>query len=565
MWRRNMAIFVLDRFLRYGYLPKELPPCFQSNDIADNATYVLKATDCINSRSSVPVTYSGFKSEMTRRKFAIPNPYHFCKAASEIVSGETEIIRIFKKSKYSLRAAISGKPLEGETFAMRSYVPSETRTAVEKLYQNNRIEIRLDINSFFDSIYTHTIPWAIHGLTTSKNRRRDLSLLGNRLDNCMQAMNYSQTNGVLIGNDISRVISEIILCTIDSQIQEKFPNISCCRFVDDYYIYAKDANEVQQIIAFIRITLAKYQLSLNENKIQVNESPFLYGKPWLVDIKQSIKLISNDFLSWLISEYKEERDPALLRYGLKVLDARRISHHNCWQVMQSRIINLWVKYPFLADRILPILWNNKEQLKKRELKSAIYTVIDQSLLLGQDLELLWAVWFIKTFDISISQKYAIKVLKSENDLAVIIMIDILASRGLNEKASIMKEYKAILDMLKQEDIDDKGKPDCLPWTAHWMLAYEIERQDSFKCIDETLGIMKSNAFFKKLLKKDIKFYDPLYIYTEDQFQKKSKKEKKVADIDAYIKSSEFQEKIENGDQEATDFLMSMVEEVADAY
>lgn len=133
--------------------------------------------------------------------------------------------------------------------------------------------------------------------------------------------------------------------------------------------------------------------------------------------------------------------------------------------------------------------------------------MDQSLILGQDIELIWAVWFIKIFDISISQEYALKILRSHNELAMIIMFDILRWSGLNEKPAIKKEYKAILNMLKQEDVDEDGNADHLPWSSHWMLAYELERQDVFSCISETLGIMSNNPYFKKLLKKNIKFYE----------------------------------------------------------
>lgn len=48
-----------------------------------------------------------------------------------------------------------------------------------------------------------------------------MTLLGNQLDKLMRALNYDQTNGILVGNAVSRIISEIILCSVDEQISKK--------------------------------------------------------------------------------------------------------------------------------------------------------------------------------------------------------------------------------------------------------------------------------------------------------------------------------------------------------
>ncbi len=559
-------MFDASRLVRYGYFPRELPPCFTTNDLADHIVDVIKALSCISPKFSIPLTYSGFKSDIARRRFAIPNPYHFCKTADVIVRREVEIRTVFEKSQHSLRSPIEKKPKDDEAYAVRSSSAAETREAVEKLYQNNRFEIMLDISSFFDSVYTHSIPWAIHGIKISK-KNNSSNLVGNELDLCMQALNYKQTNGILIGNDLSRIISEIILCTVDAQIEKKFPDVAFCRFVDDYYLYTTNGAEVQQIIAFIRSALATYQLNLNESKVQVNESPFQYGKPWYVDMQQAVKLRSNDFLSWLINEYNKTKDPALLKYGMKVIDARRFSPQNRWQTMQSRIMNLWVRYPFLADRILPLLWNNKTQIKKTILKTAVNSVIDQSIMLKQDLELIWAVWFIKVFDIQMAQQTAVKILRSGNDLAIIIMLDILHSRGLDKKPNIQKELKMLCQELKDSDLDDDGNPGKLPYSERWLLSYEAEREKIFECIGETFDILGKEPFFMKLLRRNIKFYDSSFMYAEDQFEKKRKQRRiiygnKLLD---YLTSPEFQAEVERGNREVTEQFMKMIESATQDY
>ena len=144
------------KLLSYEYFPVELPPCFQSISLANEYPQFIKTASCI-AVSSIPLTYSGYKSETSRRKFAIPNPCQYSRAVALIVENEAELQKVFSSSVYSLTAPIDRKPLAKQPYAKRSNSIADTKQEIEYLYQNHRFEIRLDINSFFDSIYTHTI------------------------------------------------------------------------------------------------------------------------------------------------------------------------------------------------------------------------------------------------------------------------------------------------------------------------------------------------------------------------------------------------------------------------
>lgn len=506
-------MFVAENLLRNEFFPAELPVCFNTNDLANCAQDAINAAKSFGREYSVPLKYSGYKSEASRRKFAVPNPYHYCKIVDLIIRNETDIAAILKKSKYSLTAPIDKKIKPTEAYAKKSKCIADTKKEIENQYQNNRYEIRLDISSFFDNVYTHSIPWAMHGIAYAKRNRKDNALLGNQLDKQMRAMNYDQTNGILVGNAASRIVSEIILCTIDEQIQKKFPDISCRRFVDDYYIYTQDRAQVQEIISFIRVSLAQYELSFNENKIQINESPFLYGKPWVEQIKQYIHLQPDIFLSKLIMEYNTYKDIAIIKYGLKVISQCRYTNEN-WSSMQSRLINLWVRFPSLSDRIMPILWHNKAKLSKAALKNAIYSVINESIILKREQELVWAVWFIKVFEVKVAQSYVIDVLKSASDLAIIIMLDIIYKNGQQGITKIKQQMSKLYDDLASDDIDDKGQANTLLWTSHWLLAYEADRNKWLNVDGKTFQYARKNQFFKELITRKVKFYDTDFEYPE---------------------------------------------------
>ena len=508
-------MFVAENLLRNEFFPSELPACFNTVDLANCAQDAINAANMFGREYSVPLKYSGYKSEASRRKFAVPNPYHYCKVVDLIIRNETDIAAILRKSKYSLTAPIEKSIKTNQAYAKKSECIADTKREIEKQYQDNRYEIRLDISAFFDNVYTHSIPWAMHGIAHAKRNRNDKNLLGNQLDKQMRSMNYDQTNGILVGNAASRIISEIILCTIDEQIQKQFPNISCRRFVDDYYIYTKDNAQIQEIISFIRGSLAQYELSFNENKIQINESPFLYGKPWVEQIKQYMHLQPDVFLSKLIMEYNIHKDIAIIKYGLKVISQCRYTNKN-WPAMQSRLINLWVRFPSLSDRIMPILWKNKARLAKTALKKAVYSVISESLLLNREQELSWAVWFIKVFDINIAQSVIVDVLKSSSDIPKIVMLDVVYKMGMQGNPKIKQQLNILYNDLAASDVDDKGQSNTLMWTSHWLLAYEVDRNKWLNVDGKTFEFARKNQFFKELLKRKVKFYDTAFVYPEPE-------------------------------------------------
>ena len=69
----------------------------------------------------------------------------------------------------------------------------------------------------------------------------------------------------------------------------------------------------------------------------------------------------------------------------------------------------------------------------------------------------------------------IHVLRSPNELAIIIMLDIICSSDAKNKPKIMQQRRDLRDELILEDIDDKGNSNALMWTSHWLLAYEATR------------------------------------------------------------------------------------------
>ena len=495
-------MFYKKNLLKNEYLPLELPPCFNTDELAANSQYTTGWVNSLNIKTSIPHTFSGFKNENSRRKFAIPNPYHYIKAVDVIVKNSEEIFNTLDISKISLSKPLREKGEDYQTYKKITNSIRDTRNEIEKLYQNNQYQIKLDISSFFDSIYTHSIPWAMHTKKIAKvNKSKELA--GNALDSCMQAMNHAQTNGILVGNAVSRIISEIILCTVDKKIQEKFKNISCKRFVDDYYIFVKDSYNIQSIISFVRNELGKYELLLNENKIQILESPFIYGKSWVEELKLYIHLDKVLFFNKVISLYLQYKDISILRYGITVISMHNFSQKE-WINMESKIINIWVKLPSLSDLMIRLFIQNKKNLKKTNIKKAIHSILERNIPLNNHQEVIWAVWFAKVFNIAINRNYLVDIIDSENDIAIIILLDMIHS-------GICKQSKELSLAIEELKIKLENTEDIM-MSSKWILAYEIDLNGWLNNNNFEFKKAREHDFFKKMIRKDIRFYKPNFEY-----------------------------------------------------
>jgi hypothetical protein len=84
----------------------------------------------------------------------------------------------------------------------------------------SRYLLKTDIARFYPSIYTHSIPWALHGKDAAR-KDKEYKLLGNRLDLWMRETQDKQTGGIPIGPDTSFVVGEVIASAIDLRLKER--------------------------------------------------------------------------------------------------------------------------------------------------------------------------------------------------------------------------------------------------------------------------------------------------------------------------------------------------------
>jgi hypothetical protein len=96
--------------------------------------------------------------------------------------------------------------------------------------------------------------------------------------------NYNETNGIVVGPEISRIFAEIILQQIDLNVLSKIElndnykygiDFEIRRYVDDFFVFSNNEKLLRLIKETYQKELEKYKLYLNPSKDDVRITPFL--------------------------------------------------------------------------------------------------------------------------------------------------------------------------------------------------------------------------------------------------------------------------------------------------
>lgn len=181
--------------------------------------------------------------------------------------------------------------LEVELSRLVSYFVYEKYTLLNKFYESKefiRLEKRfpslrqIDISKCFYSIYTHSIAWSTRSKEFAKSNV-GAHYFEAVFDSLMQRANHNETNGIVVGPEVSRIFAEIILQGVDAAVYEKLRahglfegrHYALRRYVDDYSIFANSEDDLKKIEKEIRDELGKFKLYVNESKVRTYQRPFV--------------------------------------------------------------------------------------------------------------------------------------------------------------------------------------------------------------------------------------------------------------------------------------------------
>ena len=156
-----------------------------------------------------------------------------------------------------------------------------------------------DITDCYGSIYTHSIPWALHTKEKAKKEKDNKKLIGNIIDFLLQKMSYDQTNGIPQGSVLMDFIGEIVLGYADLELTKKIDadggikDYHILRYRDDYRIFTNNPQDASRIAKYLSEILQKLGMKLNPYKTDISDDV----------IKSSIK---SDKLYGIISKRGEQ-------------------------------------------------------------------------------------------------------------------------------------------------------------------------------------------------------------------------------------------------------------------
>lgn len=304
-------------------LPYEVPMLFSNEgfyDILKNGNlqyFIAKINDIYKIEYALPFNYE-IKKNITgdTRLLSVIHPFIQLKFIDLFENYDSLMVHLCSKSPISLRKLnkiakfyfspnfvfpeenlvnpdreVEPEIIDAESQYIKSYFTYKPVDLIYKFYDRNefqRLEQRyvflmdFDISKCFYNIYTHSLTWAVKDKESAKLNSRK-NTFENKFDKLMQQANYNETNGIVVGPEISRIFAEIILQQVDLNVLNKLHSLEAKfgvdfdirRYVDDYFVFSNDLNLLEHIKKVVKKELQYYKLYLNPQKGNVQVSPFL--------------------------------------------------------------------------------------------------------------------------------------------------------------------------------------------------------------------------------------------------------------------------------------------------
>ncbi len=360
-----------------------------------------------------------------------------------------------------------------------------------------RYVLKTDLVRYYPSIYTHSIPWAIHGKDVARNDPHN-ALFGNRLDTCIRELQDKQTGGIPIGPDVSFVLGEIIGATMDRALAAKIAPIPLkgTRFIDDYHLYFSTRGEAEKGLAALHQVAKMFELEINDTKTEVCDVPEVFEPKWKSDLR-SIAIESSDAGRSLYTlfdraaEYASEYplDSVFTYVAKKLLDESLTIE--TWATAEPLLLRAALSEPGMLT-VLEELFRLHGVLNKAGLQAALEAVCTYHAPLQQGYEVAWALWVAGTTETALSAHVSRSIIEMDDDIVALAALD-LRSRNLLPFSSCP---------LWQSRMGSASL-----YSEHWLLSYEASVQQWLPG-NKGLDHVAMDSFFSILQKNNVRFYDP---------------------------------------------------------
>ena len=432
--KSNDKMSIYDKELRYTSSNTIHKDIFNCNDLHSRLNKILDKVESNYKKETEPIVFSIYKNDEERRIFKYPNMYSYIDLCKHINMNQIKYRDILNASNKSL----------SNEFYNNTYLQGKISRYKNRL--GRRRIFKTDIENFYPSIYTHSIPWVLVGKEVAKKNRYIDSEYYNQLDSLIQRCQYGETHGIPVGPFTSRLISEIYMCKVDEKL-EKFNYV---RYVDDFELAYNSEDEQIEFYNTLYKELKKLNLKIKKDKNIIDIFPFCldenidefftYIKSAKLNYDKLIvskeKRILYNFIDYAISKEKEGKKGAL-----KLL-FKALSHafednelsKDAWKcdiwkylfnivLMRPQISNYFIDFINIINdsNILMYICKNISDMKEQ-----INENINQYIELEYNEELLAILSIIYKLDIGhiLDKSILLEIIKTQDDFNSIISIEI---------------------------------------------------------------------------------------------------------------------------------------------
>ena len=501
----------------YGLFAEKLPPYFTSKGLSGHVPDSLlgittasqkRALDrLLKNKTHDYIRYESLRHVKVARPMGVPHPEshivqclalkrHWEEIRNHCTQPEIPVSRIFvrrSRDKRVFRMNYNG----------RDRFKNEEADIGSMMGAN--VVVKTDISNCFPSIYTHSIPWALHGRDKAKNNRSVL-LPGNLLDRTTQGTRDGQTNGIVIGPHTSSVISEIILTKIDHKMNQMGYK-QFTRHIDDYSFPAKTYKQAEDFIRDIGMQLREYELVLNERKTEILSLPLPVEENWIRELNRFQWPANRDFIRFgavsplmdlALNLARGAENFAVLNYAIQMVPPRLNGRAKRLFIQQA--INLALLYPYLA----PVL--DKHVFDKHHydgIGGVIRDFIDELLEIGvkriHSDAISHALYYSLKHNVQFSNldRHLEDIIKIDDCISHVLLLEYAKKNGC---ADIREKISERAEELRGTEIREKDR--------YWLLIYQVWCEKTLQC--------EGQSFLAELKKRDFNFLSPSCITQRNQ-------------------------------------------------
>ena len=493
----------LSDLLSRGYFPRELPPPFSTESFANVVTGGLQQLPPSFSRYqgvSKLCRHSIAKVGLDRRTLSIPNPIGYHNLGSVLTQFWSDINTFTHQSVISKSTPI----LHGATG--RAILPSCSQQELTDfkafVRAKSKYVLNADISRFYASIYTHSIPWALHTKTVAKANKNNSAYYGNTLDKWIQKSQDGQTMGIPIGPDSSLVISEIILTSADRMLSAQLNNNRCFRYIDDYEIGCTSYAEAEQMLSRLQHILGEFELEVNSLKTRIIELPTTLDASWVHELRNfSFRAVPNQQRTDLISYFdraftlaRQYPNEYVLKYAIQRLQSIQIDSSN-WELAEQLHLQCVM---IETSTFLPVLGRlidrhvNGFRIDIQTLSEVINIQLVLQCPVDHGSEVGWALWAAIFWNIQITADAAAKLSLMNDSVVVLLALD-ANRRGLIPVGLDTSHWESYMS---GDDL----------YGEQWLLAYEANKK-GWLPIRGGVDHVNSDPNFSFLKNNNVEFYD----------------------------------------------------------